>query len=109
MAFIILFGLSLMADPPEKFSLWPSGAPGEKKDEVRTRNNHRPKKQVRCSKDFQCITTKSSRYFPAPEKIANGTAVLVCPGGGYNILAFEHEGVDVCKWLNSIGVTCSFT
>lgn len=40
-----------------------------------------------------------------PESGANGTAVLVCPGGGYNILAIEHEGTQVCEWLNSLGVT----
>lgn len=38
---------------------------------------------------------------------ANGTAVVVCPGGGYNILAIEHEGTQVCSWLNSIGVTAA--
>jgi acetyl esterase/lipase len=36
---------------------------------------------------------------------ANGTAVIVCPGGGYVHLAMTHEGTDVCKWLNSLGVT----
>ena len=29
---------------------------------------------------------------------------MVCPGGAYQILAIEHEGEDVCKWLNEIGV-----
>ena len=43
--------------------------------------------------------------FFVPSENANGTAVIVCPGGGYNILAYQHEGIDVCKWLNSIGVT----
>ena len=32
-------------------------------------------------------------------------AVLVCPGGGYHILAFEHEGTEIVQWLNSLGVT----
>jgi acetyl esterase/lipase len=31
--------------------------------------------------------------------------VLVCPGGGYHILALDLEGTEVCQWLNSIGVT----
>lgn len=39
-----------------------------------------------------------------PEK-ANGTAVVVCPGGGYTHLAMTHEGTDVAKWLNSLGIT----
>src|SRR5687767_1059278 len=43
-------------------------------------------------------------FRPAAEK-ANGTAVLVCPGGAYNILAYDLEGTEVCQWLNSIGVT----
>lgn len=36
---------------------------------------------------------------------ANGTAVIICPGGGYGIVAFGHEGTDVAKVLNEWGVT----
>lgn len=36
---------------------------------------------------------------------ANGTAVVVAPGGGWNILAIEHEGRDVARWLNARGVS----
>jgi acetyl esterase/lipase len=36
---------------------------------------------------------------------SNGTAVVVCPGGGYGALAIDHEGKQVAKWLNSLGVT----
>ena len=43
-------------------------------------------------------------FEPAAEK-KNGTAVVICPGGGYNILAFNKEGTEVAQWLNSIGVT----
>ena len=43
-------------------------------------------------------------YKPAADKNA-GAAVLICPGGGYNILAYDLEGTEVCEWLNSIGVT----
>jgi len=35
----------------------------------------------------------------------NGTAVVVFPGGGYNILALDLEGSEICEWLNTIGVT----
>ena len=34
------------------------------------------------------------------------TAVLVFPGGGYQILAYDLEGTEVCTWLNSIHITC---
>jgi acetyl esterase/lipase len=43
-----------------------------------------------------------------PEAAKNtGTAVLVFPGGGYNNLAWDHEGEQVARWLNSIGVTAA--
>jgi acetyl esterase/lipase len=41
----------------------------------------------------------------APPSIANGTSVLVCPGGGYGVLTMSYEGHDVAVWLNSLGVT----
>ncbi|MEZ6122781.1 MAG: alpha/beta hydrolase [Planctomycetaceae bacterium] len=43
--------------------------------------------------------------FPANADRANGCAVIICPGGGYNILAWPKEGTEVAEWFNSIGVT----
>jgi acetyl esterase/lipase len=43
--------------------------------------------------------------FPAPKEKNTGTAVVIAPGGGYNILAWDLEGTEVADWLNSIGVT----
>jgi acetyl esterase/lipase len=43
-------------------------------------------------------------YLPAKGK-ETGAAVMICPGGGYSILASGHEGVDVAKWFNEMGVT----
>ena len=42
-------------------------------------------------------------YLPAKDK-ATGAAVMICPGGGYSILAASHEGSDVARWFNSMGV-----
>jgi alpha-L-arabinofuranosidase/dienelactone hydrolase len=36
---------------------------------------------------------------------ANGTAVVICPGGGYGNLAMEHEGRRVAEWLNGLGIS----
>ena len=36
---------------------------------------------------------------------ANGMAIVVCPGGGYGGLADDHEGVQIARWLNAIGIT----
>jgi acetyl esterase/lipase len=42
----------------------------------------------------------------APEK-PNGTAMIICPGGGYHILAMDLEGTEVAAWLNKQGVTAA--
>lgn len=42
-------------------------------------------------------------YLPEKEK-ATGAAVVICPGGGYWLLAIDHEGHDIAKWFNEIGV-----
>ena len=43
--------------------------------------------------------------YPADGDRAGGTAVVVFPGGGYGHLAMDHEGVQVARWLNSLGVS----
>lgn len=42
-------------------------------------------------------------YLPSP-KIATGQAVIICPGGGYRMHAYDWEGTDIAKWLNSKGI-----
>ncbi len=51
------------------------------------------------------ITDPSLDMYPAPSGKATGTAVIICPGGGYWGLAIDHEGAQVAKWLNGLGVT----
>lgn len=42
-------------------------------------------------------------YLPS-KRFATGQAVVICPGGGYWVLAYDLEGTDIAKYLNSIGV-----
>jgi acetyl esterase/lipase len=42
-------------------------------------------------------------YLPS-KKMSTGQAVIICPGGGYHILAYDYEGSDIARYLNSIGV-----
>jgi acetyl esterase/lipase len=58
---------------------------------------------VRYSYSF--VSRPTLTVYRPPEGTANGTAVVVCPGGGYQHLAMTHEGSDVCKWLNTLGIT----
>jgi len=51
------------------------------------------------------VSTPTLTFYPA--KVKNtGAAVVVFPGGGYNILAIDLEGTEVCDWLNHAGVNC---
>jgi len=70
---------------PEVIPLWPKGVPGAKGDD--------PKLDV----------PTLAVWLPRPET-ATGAAVVVCPGGGYAMLAEDHEGRQVAQWLNSLGV-----
>lgn len=44
------------------------------------------------------------QYFPAPKEKANGTAVIIAPGGAFHILSMQKEGTKVAEWLNTLGV-----
>lgn len=92
----------------DQIPLWPNGAPDEKGEvgiehDTTTASGHMVAGQrvIRLGNVSQPTITV---YRPSKFK-ANGTAVVVCPGGGYSILALDLEGTEVCKWLNSIGVT----
>lgn len=55
--------------------------------------------------DKHSIVKPDLYFYPAPEEMATGTAVIICPGGGYSGLAIRHEGLQVAQWFNSFGVT----
>ena len=50
------------------------------------------------------VSRPSLTVFLQPKEKASGAAVIICPGGGYSILAASHEGYDVAKKLNEMGV-----
>lgn len=55
--------------------------------------------------DKHSIVNPNLYFYPAPEDKSTGTAVVICPGGGYSGLAIRHEGLQVAQWFNSLGVT----
>ncbi len=44
--------------------------------------------------------------FPAPKTVANGCAIVICPGGGYAVEAMSLEGYRVARWFNKRGASC---
>jgi hypothetical protein len=59
------------------------------------------------------VTIPTYRFFPAPGFTKPTSCVVICPGGGYRILASSHEGYDIAAKFNEIGfcasVVLSFT
>jgi acetyl esterase/lipase len=51
------------------------------------------------------VTNPTIEMYPAPAENNTGTAVVICPGGGYYGLSFINEGSSIAKWLNSLGIT----
>jgi len=80
----LLLAALLGADPTES-PLWGKDIPGP------------------TSKDPKNVPTLTA--WPAPADKANGTAVVVCPGGGYSGRAVSYEGNEIAQWLNARGVT----
>jgi acetyl esterase/lipase len=92
------------AQAAETLNVWPGNAPGEKGDlgEEKYLPQKPGERQVRRLGNVSRPTI--AVYRPAKEK-DTGAAVLICPGGGYFILAMDLEGEEVAAWLNSAGVT----
>lgn len=90
---------------PATVKLWPGKVPGEK-------GNVGPERVLEAKatekNPVMRITDISDPAIVVyrPEKAKDtGTAVIIAPGGGYNILAWEHEGTQTAEWLNKLGVT----
>lgn len=95
---LLLFQIVLPAqDSTFVLPLWQNGAPGfeNRKDEPEqaqdwwVKNVHNP----------------SLTVFLPPKEKANGTAVVICPGGGHRTLVFNAEGRDAAVFFNKLGIT----
>ncbi len=83
--------------------LWPHGAPGainnpSYQQSVIYRDNNSAKPRI------TQVTDPTLEVFLPDPATATGTAVIICPGGGYVVLAYNHEGVVPARWFASHGV-----
>lgn len=94
---LILLALSLTAAADWQ-PLWPGEAPGAKRPPAGTET---------VADGWRYADIEVPQYFayPAPKEKNTGKAVVIFPGGGYGILAMNHEGHDIAKWLNERGIT----
>ncbi len=93
------------AQENQEIKIWPNGLPAgavlldEKKvEDLKAKESQDPR-----GHRFY-VASPSLTVYPVPKNRANGCGVVICPGGGYNVLAWQHEGVALAEWFNSIGV-----
>jgi len=99
---LIMCSLTSFSQKKEMIYLWPEKVPGEMKEKqppvfAASEND----KIIRYSE----VTNPAVEVFLPDPAVKNGSAVIVCPGGGYQILAYDLEGTEIAAWLNRLGYT----
>jgi endo-1,4-beta-xylanase len=98
---VSLLPITELIAQPEEILLWPNGAPGSE--------GKMPDEKVRVTATGDHVVSgihspSITPFLPTPGK-ANGTAVIIAPGGGHRELWIDHEGYNPAKWLSERGVT----
>jgi acetyl esterase/lipase len=86
----------------EVIKLWPEGQiPNFKSNTVEEKSVTDATGILRISG----VSVPDLAAYIVPKEKATGAAVMICPGGGYGILAASHEGSDFAKWFNDRGIS----
>ena len=104
---VILYSISfvpLSADENPEINLWPAGAVPDEPEGIEKRKKPTTIDKVGKMR-IAYVDKPSITVYKAPKDRSNGTSVIIFPGGGYNILAWTHEGTEIAEWLNSLGVS----
>jgi len=100
---ILIFLTSMFSNTnaqTETVLLYPNGVPGLKKG-VQIPEDSQTSDGITRVKDI----TQPALFVYQPKIKTSDAAVIICPGGGYGILAIDHEGYDIAKWFNDHGIT----
>ncbi|MFC2124121.1 alpha/beta hydrolase [Bacteroidota bacterium] len=86
-----------------EYAIWSGSAPGSEKENYPSENY--AEKWINDGNELvQFITDPTIRVFP-PKGENRKTALIICPGGGYNILVIDREGYNVAKYFANHGIT----
>jgi acetyl esterase/lipase len=112
MRFLVLCSLwlataVLSAAEPPVLRLWPGQPPGDESFQPPGPPTKAGPPRSADTLRLTLVTEPTLTVYRAPAGRANGAAVVICPGGGYNLLAWDKEGTEVAQWLNSLGVTAA--
>ena len=101
---ILTLASPLLAAEPLTLDVWPDKVPGEKGD-IGPEQLQPPRGKGKPIQRLTNVTKPTITVYRPKKEQDTGAAILICPGGGYNILAWDLEGTEVADWLNTIGVT----
>jgi len=100
----VLASATFAAEKPV-VKLWPAGLPKDAKPIAPDRIAELQAKQT--EERISYVAEPTLTIYQADPKNANGCGIVICPGGGYNILAWPKEGLELAEWFNSFGVTAA--
>jgi len=98
---------SFAEQPDEILTIWPGDPPGEKIDvgpEQDITKDTDPLIAGRRIIKLANVKVPQAHVFLPPANLRTGASVVICPGGGFSILAWDLEGTEVAQWLNTLGV-----
>lgn len=93
---VLACSCALAAETPAPLALWPGGAPGSESRAAEAET-------LEGSNVSNVHNPSLTPYLPDPTK-ANGTAVVICPGGGHRKLCLGHEGGALAEWFQARGI-----
>jgi acetyl esterase/lipase len=104
--FLFLVGTMSLLSQEKEILLFPNGAPGENV-KLKQVDDASGNKVAGCPVlRVGNVSEPTLTFYPAPVENNSGVTIIVNPGGGYNILAYNLEGTEICKRFNSYGVNC---
>lgn len=89
----------------EVIALWPDGPPQTIEGVGREIVYASPEGLAAGTAMVRNVTEATLTVFRPSRETANGVGVVICPGGGWRILAWTHEGLDLARWLAARGYT----
>lgn len=102
----LLFTTMTLVSQENPVLLFPEGAPGETK-KLKEVEDLSGNKVAGCPvMRISNVSEPTLIFYPAPADNNSGVTLIVNPGGGYNILAYNLEGTEICKRFNSYGINC---
>lgn len=102
----IVFATMSIQSQEKPVLLFPNGAPGET-GKMKQVDDLSGNKVAGCPVlRIGQVDEPTLTFYPAPADNNKGVTIIVNPGGGYNILAYNLEGTEICKHFNSFGINC---